>query len=88
MTPNKLHSVDDTKDPVLSASDAAPFEAQIQENRCHWCDASLEGIPIHYYGPHSGGWIVPGIPHRVWLYKVCPNCGYQWALWKLGVKRQ
>lgn len=41
---------------------------------------------IHMYD-HDSGWPVEGYKERQWLYIVCPRCGYQWALWKLGVPR-
>lgn len=54
--------------------------------RCEWCRAPLRG-PIQHY-PHPGGWKVAGEEGRQWLYVVCPKCGYQWALWKLGFPRE
>ena len=59
------------------------FERLVEGKRCRWCGAPLSG-PIHHY-PHPGGWKVEGFPERQWLYVICPGCGYQWALWKLGI---
>jgi hypothetical protein len=55
---------------------------------CRWCLASLKDEPIKGY-PHPSGWRIEGLPEneKYWLYVECPECGYQWALWKLGVKR-
>ena len=60
----------------------------IKIKTCRWCDdkVSLIDSPIEHYD-HSGGWNVKGFPVKQWLYIVCPKCGYQWALWKLGVSR-
>ena len=41
---------------------------------------------LHAY-LHSGGWTIDGLEGRWWLYMECPECNYQWALWKLGVPR-
>lgn len=46
----------------------------------------LSTLPIEHYD-HDGGWPVLGFKERQWLYVTCPRCGYQWALWKLGVSR-
>lgn len=67
---------------------AEPFKKQVKERICRWCGADLSKEPIKHYGPHSGGWTVPGYDEPRWLYIVCPSCKYQWALWKLGVKRE
>lgn len=79
---------EESEDKVLSPSEAEPFLAQIEpeEFRCRWCAHTLQGEPVHYY-EHSGGWTVAGFDKAQWLYIVCPHCGYQWALWKLGVER-
>jgi len=63
------------------------YRKQIKKDKCRWCGfEGLKELPIEYY-PHSGGWSVDGIPHKVWLYITCPKCKYSWALWKLGVQR-
>ena len=53
-------------------------------NICPDCGGWLG--PIEHY-EHSGGWAVAGFEKHQWLYKTCQKCGYQWALWKLGVAR-
>lgn len=73
-------------DTVLSESQAQPFKNQIQITSCRWCGADLSEEPIRAY-PHSAGWTVLGFEEPQWLYIVCPRCGYQWALWKLGFPR-
>lgn len=60
------------------------YEALVKDKKCNSCHGSLG--KIKYY-PHAGGWRVDGFSERVWLYKVCKKCGYEWALWKLGVER-
>lgn len=80
------HPTYETNDTQLAPDQAAPFLEEIKDLRCHWCNASLKNQPIYAY-KHSGGWKVKGLDALMWLYIVCPNCLYQWALWKLGVKR-
>lgn len=47
-------------------------------------EPSLAGLPIAHYD-HDGGWKVDGIENRQWLSVLCPNCTYEWALWKLDI---
>ncbi len=59
---------------------------------CQWCNSKNETIvltnePIEHYD-HSGGWTVDGLKGKQWLYITCPKCEYQWALSKLGVRRE
>jgi len=54
--------------------------------KCRSCGEQLPATIEHY--PHSGGWEVWGFREKQWLYVACPNCGYDWALWKLGVPRE
>lgn len=74
-------------DPILTWKIARPFDEKITRHDCI-CGNSLVNQPIHYYGPHDGGWTVPGFLPKLWLYKVCPKCGYQMALWKMGVSKK
>jgi len=65
-------------------------EALKHSPTCRWCSHKLQGPAIGY--PHDGGWLVPGLKSREqngcwWLFVVCENCNYEWALWKLGVDR-
>lgn len=76
---------------VLSEDQAKPFWEQMRVSRCKYCENDLTGLPIQYFNSinaYRAGWIVEGLPHKVWLFIVCPNCKYQWALWKLGVSRK
>jgi len=53
---------------------------------CKWCNRSgLDKLTIEGYD-HPDGWPVDESTKLQWLYVTC-GCGYQWALWKLGVKR-
>lgn len=74
------------EDPILTWKIAKQFDRKIAKPNCI-CGNNLANEPTHYYGPHNGGWIVPGFLHKLWLYKVCPKCGYQMALWKMGVNK-
>ena len=75
---------------VLTEEQAAPFRAQMVESHCsdrrHTIAVYLGNKPIRAY-PHDGGWKVPGLNGLWWLYITCPRCGYEWAIWKLGVSR-
>jgi hypothetical protein len=52
------------------------------------CGYDLSKEPIVYYVPHSDGWTVEGETQKVWLYVKCPKCGYDMAIWKMGVPRE
>lgn len=59
------------------------IRGQIDENVCRDCGyVGLMNRPIEAYD-HPNGWAVEGYPQPQWLYVVCPDCEYQWALWKL-----
>jgi len=64
------------------------YRKQITRDECDGgCGfKGLKGLPIEHYD-HDGGWPVEGFKEKQWLYVTCPKCGYQWALWKLGVPR-
>lgn len=52
------------------------------------CDCGTPLLPVdleHY--DHDGGWYVEGFDEKQWLYLECPDCGYQTALWKIGITR-
>ena len=70
---------------VLASMDR--YTKQITKTRCT-CGAELptDGANLEAYA-HDGGWPLDGLPGKWWLYVVCPECEYQWALWKLGVPR-
>lgn len=54
------------------------------KNKC-WCGyQGLLNLPIIGY-QHPDGYEVDGLVHKQWLYVSCPQCQYDWALWKLGV---
>lgn len=47
------------------------------------CGKDFAGKIVRGY-PHEGGWDTP--KGRYWLYVVC-DCGYEMALWKIGISR-
>jgi hypothetical protein len=76
----------DSEDPEMPVRTVRKyFLRRITRSTCH-CGANIIGEPVHYYEDDKG-WIVPGMKKRQWLYIVCPTCGDQLALWKLGVDR-
>ena len=48
------------------------------------CGQDLRGEDVRGYPHISGWWTDSG---KVWLYIHCPTCGYDVALWKIGVDR-
>jgi len=60
------------------------MQAERRNTDCRWCQADLN-LPT-YGAPHDGGWNVPGMGLN-WLWLHCDKCGYDWALWKLGLPR-
>lgn len=64
---------------------AAKIFDSIKDKRCRWCGAKL-APPVLCY-EHEAGWKVAGYEKRMWLYIRCSKCGYDWALWKLGISR-
>lgn len=60
----------------------AYYERLVGPQRCKTCGGPLGLIQCY---PHPSGWPVEGSDEKLWLYKTCARCGYQWALWKLGV---
>jgi len=48
------------------------------------CGQDLKGEEVRGYPHISGWWTDSG---KMWLYIHCPTCGYDVALWKIGVDR-
>lgn len=48
------------------------------------CGRDLRGDEVRGY-PHDGGWETDN--GKMWLFIPCRNCGYEMALWKMGVSR-
>lgn len=68
---------------ILTFEEAEPFWEKM--NRHNTCSCGYEGIHgLEIYGyKHHGGWdIRDGI---YWLWVRCPECNYNWSIWKLGV---
>jgi len=61
------------------------YRARIEQDVCRWCGTGLPETVQHY--AHPGGLSVVGLVGLQWLYIECARCDYQWALWKLGVKK-
>lgn len=67
--------------------DLGEYANLITRKNCS-CGATLQTSAwnIQHYC-HEGGWKVKGFNEKQWLYIHCNECGYDWALWKLGVAR-
>jgi hypothetical protein len=68
--------------PTLNDYDQRATE--LTGGKCPTCEGVLGYIENY---DHNGGWNVEGFQRKQWLYKTCRKCGYQWALWKLGIPR-
>lgn len=59
----------------------------VQDNceraRCS-CGQDLRGEDVLGYSHMAGWWTDSG---KMWLFIHCPKCGYDVALWKIGVDR-
>lgn len=60
------------------------YENVFPRTECSKCNVNLTKEPIQHYA-HSNGWSVIGFKKKQWLFVQCPKCGYQSALWKLGI---
>ena len=52
-------------------------------SRC-LCGRDLRGDQVHGYR-HEAGWMTDA--GQMWLFIPCPECGYEMAIWKIGVSR-
>jgi len=81
--------IDPSYEKVLSEVEAQEFRKQYDPKRTRClCGHDLSKEPIIYYVPHSDGWTVQGEKTKAWLYVKCPKCGYDMAVWKMGVPRE
>ena len=51
-----------------------------EDAECVSCGEPLAGAPVYGY-EHPDGINVDG--RKLWVFAVCPKCGYQNALWKV-----
>jgi len=68
---------------VVSKLKLEKYYKLVRNKKCVMCKRPLPRIILHY--PHPNGWKVEGYSKPQWLYIECLYCGYQNALWKLGV---
>lgn len=64
------------------------YKKQLTGKKCLICGKGLKPSYLKGY-PHDGGYTVflfGKTKEKLWLYAECKNCGYQNALWKLGIK--
>jgi len=89
---NKRNQIDPSYEHILPEDEAEEFRKQygVVDNRATLClcGYDLRNEPIIYYVPHSSGWTIKGENDKVWLYVKCPRCGYDMAIWKMGVPRE
>lgn len=79
--------IDPTYEKILPEAEAQELRKLYLNTKC-LCGHDLAKEPIVYYVPHRDGWTVAGEKERVWLYVKCPKCGYDMAVWKMGVPRE
>jgi len=72
--------------PFRVKASLAVYRSKIKTFDCLSCKADLSKAPISFY-PHALGWKLWGLKFRQWLFIRCTHCGYDIALWKLGVQR-
>jgi predicted nucleic-acid-binding Zn-ribbon protein len=62
------------------------YKKLIKRDSCLFCGyENLKKLPIENYS-HNGGLAVADFKEKQWLFITCPQCSYQWALWKLCQK--
>jgi hypothetical protein len=72
---------------ILDDKESQFFRDQMDRRASCFCGfRGLHELPILGYGDHPGGWTIRG--KKYWLYVHCPSCGWDGAIWKLGVKRE
>ena len=65
---------------------AQTYKKLITDPHCH-CGFDLSKEPVLAYA-HSDGWEVAESDELQWLCIICPNCGYDMSIWKIGVPRE
>ena len=82
------HQINPEYEFILDEKLAEKIRGQYDPKRTHClCGYDLQYEDIIYYKPHESGWKIPGETELVWLYVKCPLCGYDMAIWKMGVPR-
>jgi hypothetical protein len=76
--------IKDMREKPLDPDVDKEFREKLVVHGCKDCGGDFLKQPIMSY-PDDGGWDIDG--QKYWLYITCPDCGYQWSLWKLGVGR-
>lgn len=61
------------------------YKKLISDPHCH-CGFDLSKEPVQAHD-HSDGWEVKEVEPFQWLWIACPKCGYDTAIWKMGVSR-
>ena len=79
--------VDSSYEKILPEDEAKEFRKHYDDPKC-LCGFDLSRELLVYYVPHRDGWTVKGEEQKVWLYVKCPKCGYDMAIWKMGVPRE
>jgi hypothetical protein len=86
--PTKMKArIDSSYEKILPEDEAEKYRKHMISPNC-LCGRHLTLDPIIYYTPHPDGYTVKGEPQKCWLYVKCPSCGYDMALWKMGVPRE
>lgn len=86
----QLRSFEYIRDELLMTT-LEEYARMVQDKNCASCDKPLavghnRVVRVEFYD-HDGGWEVEGFYRLQWLYVTCRRCGYENALWKLGVPR-
>jgi Zn finger protein HypA/HybF involved in hydrogenase expression len=54
---------------------------------CNHCCEDLSDEYVDAY-QHDGGWVIPGVSGRFWLYITCPDCGWETSFSKFGILKK
>jgi len=79
--------IDESYEFYLPEEEAQRFRKQFTDTKC-LCGYDLKDEPLVYYKKHDAGWKIKGEDEKVWIYVKCPSCGYDMAIWKMGVPRE
>jgi hypothetical protein len=83
--PNCGYRASEHDKPCRSLTQYATMLKEVATRTKCWCGRKdIHLLPLHMDN-HPDGYSVEGHFHLQWLWVMCPECKYEWALWKLGV---
>ena len=70
---------------VLQPAIAQAIYDQIPLKGCKHCGVDLPNQIMGFMD--EDGWVIPQLLTKMWLWIQCPQCHFQYSLWKLGYGR-